>query len=140
MKACSVESRLIASFGLLALVSACTASVGPPPPVPPPVGTAIADWTIDGTKDPARCQASGAATFHITLFSASDRSVGDWVQDCTAFATTIGGLFPDTYTGKAELLDADGRPRTTSVNLAPFGVIGDASVVVNVDFPADSFF
>jgi hypothetical protein len=103
-------------------------------------GAAVMDWTIDETKDPGRCQISGATTFHVALYDSAGRFTGEFVQDCAAFATTIGGLGADTYTGNAELLDASGRPRTTSVSLAPFSVLASASVTVAVDFPASSFF
>jgi len=98
------------------------------------------DWTIDGAKDPSRCQSSGASTFHVALFGSGGSFAGDFVQDCTAFATTISGLAPDTYTGQADLLDPSGSARTTSVNLVPFDVVGNASVSVALDFPATSFF
>ena len=63
----------------------------------------------------------------------------EYVQDCVAFATTISGLVPDTYTGTVELLDASGNARTTSVNLVPFGVVSGRTLTVAVDFPANSF-
>jgi hypothetical protein len=62
------------------------------------------------------------------------------VQDCTAFATTIGGLVADTYTGRADLLDSNGSARTTMINLAAFDVIEGTSVTVGLDFPSNSFF
>jgi hypothetical protein len=98
------------------------------------------DWTIDGSKDPARCRATGAATFHVALYGSGGGFAGEYVQDCTAFATTIGGLAADTYTGRADLQDSSGAARTTTVNLAAFDVIGGTSVTVGLDFPSDSFF
>jgi hypothetical protein len=98
------------------------------------------DWTISETKDPGQCQVGGAATFHVMLYDSAGGFAGEWVQDCSALATTIDGLAPDTYTGQADLLDADGRPRTTQVNLAPFDVVGDATVTVPIDFPSNSFY
>jgi hypothetical protein len=133
-------------FVMTTLDTGCTVSAGPPPPSssagppPPPPGAVIIDWTIDGTKDPAHCQISGAADLHVALHSAAGGFTGDFVQDCTVFATTVSGLFPDEYGGQADLLDGAGRPRTTSVDLAPFEVIGNTTVTVLVDFPASSFF
>jgi hypothetical protein len=98
------------------------------------------DWTIDGTKDPNRCDASGAATLQVSLFAASGAGAGTFVQDCAAFATTIDGLAPDNYSGIARLLDSAGNARTTAVNLVPFDVIGNATVTVALDFPSSSFF
>ncbi len=98
------------------------------------------DWTIDGTKDPGLCARTGAATFHVSLFNSAGGFAGEFVQDCTAFATTIFGLLDDTYTGQADLLDAGGAPRTTMINIAPFDVFGGTTTTVALDFPANSFF
>jgi hypothetical protein len=97
------------------------------------------DWTIQGTKDPAQCTAFGATTFNVALYNGAGGQ-GQWTQDCAAFATTISGLAADTYTGNANLLDATDAPRTTTVSLAPFAVIGGTTVTVAVDFPGRSFF
>jgi hypothetical protein len=122
----------------------CETTIGAVPLPPPqqglPAGTAIMDWTIDGAKDPGQCQAQGAATFHIALYDSSGAFAGEFVQDCSAFATTVGGLIPDTYTGRADLLDASGRARTTFVDLAPFDVVEAATVTVPLDFPSTSFY
>ena len=127
--------------GAVALAAAaCTASVSTAPPPVITTGTAIMDWTVQGTKDPATCQSTSAATFHVALYGSGGLFAGEYVQDCSAFATTIGGLVPDTYTGTADLLDSSGRPRTTAVNLQPFSVIEATTVAVALDFPANSFF
>jgi len=104
-----------------------------------PTGTAIMDWTIDGNKDPSQCRATGAATFHVALYGSNGAFAGEYVQDCTTFATTIDGLAADTYTGNADLLDSGGSARTTSVNLQPFDVVGGTSITVALDFPSNSF-
>jgi hypothetical protein len=125
-----------------ALGAGCTATVSaaPPPPRPAPEGTAIMDWTIDGNKDPAQCRATRAATFHVALYDSRGAFAGEYVQDCSAFATTIDGLTPETYTGQADLLDSAGSARTTAVNLAGFDVVAGASVTVGLDFPSNSFY
>lgn len=143
-RAPAVVPALRRTFALLAtvgLATACTASVGgaPPPPPPPLQGDAVMDWTIDEGKDPNLCNQSGAATFHVVLYDSTGAFAGEYVQDCSAFATTISGLDADTYTGRANLLDANGTARTTTINLTPFDVVGDDTVTVSLDFPASSF-
>jgi hypothetical protein len=98
------------------------------------------DWTIDGSKDPAECVATGAATFNVSLYDSVGGFSGQWAQECTAFATTISGLVPDTYTGQANLLDSAGTPRTTTVRFAPFAVVAGVAATVPIDFPVTSFF
>jgi hypothetical protein len=125
-----------------ALATGCEATITSAPPPPPLVqtGEAVMDWTIDGAKDPARCRATGAATFHVALYGSNGSFAGEYVQDCSALATTISGLTADSYTGRADLQDSAGKARTTAVNLAAFDVIAGASVTVGLDFPSDSFF
>jgi hypothetical protein len=100
----------------------------------------VVDWTIHGDKNPADCQASGATTLHVALTGSGGGAPMEYVQQCAAFATTITGLLPDRYAGSVELLDGSGAARTTSVNLVPFVVPVAQTVVVAVDFPANSFF
>ena len=118
----------------------CAVNGAPPPPIVVASGAVIVDWTIGGGKSPNDCQDSGATTIHIALADSSGALPMEYIQDCTAFATTISGLVPDTYTGTVELLDASGNARTTSVSLAAFDVFGGRTVTVAVDFPANSFF
>ena len=132
--------RMCAFFAMAGLTAGCTASVEAAPPPPPPLGTVILDWTINGSKDPAECTATGAATFNVSLYNSTGALEGQWVQACSAFATTITGIVPDTYTGQANLLDAAGTPRTTTVGLAPFAVVAGLTATVPIDFPASSFF
>jgi hypothetical protein len=133
-------ARRASAVSAVVLVTACTVNGAPPPPIVITSGAVIVDWTIRGNKDPSDCQDSGATTLHVALFDSSGALPTEYVQSCTAFATTISNLVPDTYGGTVELLDASGSPRTTSVTLAPFDVIGGRTVTVGVDFPANSFF
>ena len=103
-------------------------------------GALTVNWTLRGGKDPRSCQAAGAKTLHLSLSDSSGAPPTEYVQDCASFATTIGGLVPDTYTATVELFGATDNALTTSVNLAPFQIVPNETVTVPVDFPADSFF
>jgi len=107
---------------------------------PPPVGSAVMQWSVEEATDPGACGARGATTFHVTLYNGIGAFAGEWVQDCSAFATTLFGLDPDDYTGHSELTDAAGNARTTSVNIRQFTIVGNSSTTVTIDFPADSFY
>jgi hypothetical protein len=124
---------------LLLLAPGCTVTATTAPPPPPPTGDVVVDWTVAESKDPQNCSAFGAATLHVALYDAGGAFVGSYYQDCAAMFTTIAGLDPVSYTGHAELLDAAGSPRTTSISLAPFDVVADATSQVALDFPASSF-
>lgn len=67
-------------------------------------------------------------------------NVGTFVQNCGAFATSIA-LERGAYRATGTLLDAQSRPRTTSVNVRPLNILilGNDQLNIPVDFPADSF-
>jgi hypothetical protein len=130
----------VPAWVLLALLApGCTVTTETAPPPPPPTGDAVVDWTVAESKDPQNCSAYGAATLHVSLYDTAGSFIGSYLQDCTAMATTIAGLDPDSYTGHAELLDAAGNARTTSIALLPFDIVADATSQVALDFPASSF-
>jgi hypothetical protein len=132
------------ALALLAVaVPACTARVDAQP-VPviigtEPTGQLVVDWSIELRKDPADCQLSGATSISIHLFTLSGLDAGTFVQACTVFATSIV-LNPGQYQGSAMLIDLAGNPRTTSVVINPFTIIGNDVFTVPIDFPASSFF
>jgi hypothetical protein len=101
-------------------------------------GEAVVDWTINGDKNSSECRQSDAGSVVITVYSRGGRSLGDFEQDCEAFATSIP-LPPGDYTAEATLLDYDGEDRTTSVEISPFSIYGNDSVALDIDFPASSF-
>jgi hypothetical protein len=125
-----------ATLAVQALGCSSTAYTSPPPPL----GQALMQWSVEETTDPAACRAQRAMTFHVTLYDGTGTFAGEWVQDCSAFATTVEGLDPDDYTGHAELTDSAGNDRTTSVSIRQFTIVGNLSTTVTIDFPSDSFY
>jgi hypothetical protein len=102
-------------------------------------GTLVVDWTIDGFADPDICDQSDAAFFTISVFTTRGALVGDFTDDCAAFATSID-LTAGRYYADALLEDPVGNPRTTVVNIEPFTIFGDDTLSIPVDFPASSFY
>jgi len=101
-------------------------------------GELVIDWTINGDKNPSECRQSDAESVVITIYSRGGGVVGDYDQDCEAFATSIP-LPPGDYAADAVILDYDGYERTTAVEIDPFSIYSGDSVVVDIDFPARSF-
>lgn len=102
-------------------------------------GIVVIDWTIDGSKDASLCDFSDTAEISIQIETTSGALVGEYVQDCGAFATRID-LPPGSYVGDAVLLDFGGRQRTTIVDLGSFRIYGDDELILPIDFPMDSFY
>src|SRR5512135_1164036 len=135
-----MTTRSLALSALVALAATgCVVDHGPPPPPPIALGTLTVDWTINGTKDPAQCNQAQAVAIQITITTANGGFAGVYQQQCQVFATSIT-LAEGPYTAQAELIDPNGQPRTTSVPIPPFQVIGGAEIFEPIDFPANSFF
>jgi hypothetical protein len=128
-----------ATCTLALAIAACGSSNGTPAPATPVTGALIMQWSVDETTNPNLCNATGASTFDLQIFNGAGAFAGEFTQACSAFATSVQ-LVEDTYTARATLLDAAGTPRTTTVNVAPFTIVGGTSLTIAVDFPANSFF
>lgn len=134
-----------AALALVALlpVAACTTTVQPVPVaviVPTEsTGTLVVEWTIRAGTDPGDCSLSGAAAIRIHIVTIDVLDAGTYEQACGAFATSIT-LAPGTYEASALLVDAGGGPRTTSVPIQAFTILGADVLTIPIDFPGDSFF
>jgi hypothetical protein len=117
----------------------CTASatLGPAPYVAT-TGRLVLDWTIDGKTDPSVCTQSAASHIGVQVLYADGSLQGEYVADCTAFATTID-LPEGHYSGTAELRDANGAPRTTTIDINSFEIVRDNDLRIPIDFPSNSF-
>lgn len=136
---------LSAVAALAVLAPACTATVTADPIPDSGGGPGYSDgrvtlrWTVDGSTNPNACQLSGVSNIRITIYSTGGVTYGSWAQDCSFFATSID-LPPGNYTGTAVLENGGGGARTTTISLDPFTIIGGSTLVLDIDFPADSFY
>ena len=139
--------RLCQRAGIGALLAASLGAVGcvveatdtAPPPIVVEPGRLTLRWTVDESVDPNLCVLGRAAAIDIGVSTRAGHAAGEFQAPCTAFATTISSLYPGNYFADAFLIDAAGRPRTTAVEIEPFNVIERSELVIDVDFPADSF-
>lgn len=138
--------QLFTIGALAACAAGCTVQSNDPTPVVvtndptvPAQGTLTMEWTISGSTDPSRCNQSVVNSFQITIEFENGASAGTYQQACGTFATSIP-LAAGRYRAQAELVDAAGQPRTTSIDVVPFTIVGGDELHVPVDFPADSFF
>lgn len=107
-------------------------------PPAPSLSTLVVRWTISGTRNPDECVKANATEIEVSV-SQSGREIGAWRQRCETFALSIT-LNPGHYDASAFLLAADGRIRTTSVQMDPFTLRGNDTLEIPVDFPASSFY
>ena len=135
-----MKSRIFtAGFVALAALAGCAVDQGPSRVVVAGDGALVVDWTIEGAKDSRDCAAMGADSIDVIVSTAAGDVVGDFSGYCEDFAVDVQ-LAPGSYYGSATLLDAASRPRTTSVDLGAFRILGDDELHVPIDFPLDSFF
>src|SRR5258706_11156265 len=123
---------------------ASTDATPTPAPLPPPTGGPVPGsltlrWTVDEVTDPNVCIMGNAATFDVVLSTASGQFAGEFQATCTSFGTTISSLLSGNYTGSAMLLDPGGQPRTTAIYIQTFTIFDNSNLVVDLDFPANSF-
>jgi hypothetical protein len=102
-------------------------------------GALVVDWSINGTTNPDRCDQSDATSLRVSVFTTSGDPVGDFVDDCAVFSTSIE-LDPGSYYADAVLEDAAGHARTTPVPIDDFAIRGADTFSVPIDFPASSFY
>jgi hypothetical protein len=125
----------------LALASlGCSVDAGPDPGATVVGdGALLVDWTIGDAKDPRDCSNQSADSIDVVVTTAAGDEAGDFNAYCNSFAIDIE-LAPGSYLGEASLLDANGRARTTPVDLGHFVVYGDDELSMPIDFPLDSFY
>jgi hypothetical protein len=104
----------------------------------PSDGTLILDWSIDGTKDPNQCVQAQVDAIDITVFATGDHVGTAYTQHCETFATSII-LTSGDYSADVVLVTAHGSPRTTTLAVHPFVILGNDELTIPIDFPADSF-
>jgi hypothetical protein len=102
-------------------------------------GVLTVTWTVDGTSNPSECAFQGADSIDIIVTTPSGAQMTEVSDACEAAATSID-LPPGTYDADAVLLDSAGHTITTAVDLGRFTIYGDDELVVDADFPEDSFY
>lgn len=132
---CSQRVAIVLAASLCA--QACVLGTSDPGPTS---GRLVVRWTVNESTDPNQCVMGGADDFDIVITSGSGQLFGEYKAPCTDFETAISDLTPSaTFYGDATLVTATNGPRTTTIHVDPF-VIHSADLIIDVDFPASSFF
>ena len=138
------KTSRLAAWALAALLPCgcfVEASNEPPPPLVTDrsPGRLTLRWSIDEVKDPNVCVMGQASDIDITVVSATSGTVlGEFQAPCSSFSTTVSSLLPGRYRATARLLDG-GEARTTAVPIDAFTIVENSNLIVDIDFPADSF-
>jgi len=120
-------------------VSSCAVSSEPETVVDSGDSVLTVRWTVDGTSDPHACAAEGADAIDVVVQAPNGEVVAEAVESCERAATHVA-LAPGHYDADAVLLDPAGHTITTPVELGPITLYGSDELIVDADFPPDSFY
>jgi hypothetical protein len=105
---------------------------------PPPVGTLTVRWTIDGAIDPRDCAIFDVDRMELSLYTVFDDLIDDFHPVCEDFQVSVD-LDEGRYEADAVLVDSFDTPVTEIRPINDLDVIADKELVVDIDFPLDSF-
>jgi hypothetical protein len=97
-------------------------------------GTLALEWTIDGAKDPAACEAIDASDFEAVL--SDGFAVSELEAPCSDFAAPMA-LYIGDYVARTRLVDVDDLTVTRRVVLDRVRILEDQVTPLRIDFPSD---
>jgi len=96
-------------------------------------GTLEQSWTIEGAKDPARCQKYRADRMRLVILDAKGEVHATELAPCNAFQKTVE-LQTDTYSGNVTFVDTAGYPVSRTLPIQQFTILEDRKLPLAVDF------
>ena len=107
--------------------------------VPVGPGSVTLRWSIDGSFDPAACDAFFVAEARIDLYDVAGAPIRTTFVDCRQFSARFD-LPEGRYSARVEMVDAREQPRSTSLPVSSFVIVSGTNLNIDTDFPRDSFF
>lgn len=105
----------------------------------PATGSVTLRWSVDGSFDPAACDAFFVADARVDLYDAGGTPIRTQFIDCRQFSVRFD-LPEGRYSARLEMTDAGQQPRSTSLPVNSFAIVGGTNLNIDTDFPRDSFF
>lgn len=105
---------------------------------PSDFGALTVNWTIDGEQNADECASTGAASLELLIYDDDGNFIAETSEACEAFVTSIE-LTEGRYDARATLVGGADESITTTATLPDLDVLTNSELVVDVDFPADSF-
>jgi hypothetical protein len=126
--------------GAAGVMGGCTASAEVVPnTVDARTGTVTMRWSVDGSFDPAACDAFAAFDARLDIYDEGGQPIVTQFNDCRSFAATVS-LYPGRYSARLQMVDSQKQPRSTSIPISSFTVIADTDLTIDTDFPRSSFY
>jgi len=137
MHAILTKGLLLAA--LAAPLAGCVIDARDDTPSPSPTqGTMTVAYTIEGTTDPDLCDAYNVGDAELVVYTLAGSVITKQYQPCVDFQ--VGAvLFPGTYDADLTMVDRANGARSITKPLNAIDIIADTDVVIDVDFPPDSF-
>lgn len=98
-------------------------------------GTLVQSWTIEGTKDVAKCQQYSADRMRLVIFDATGDVSATEFAACGLFEIALD-LRTDTYTGNATFVNAGGDPVSQTIPIGQFSIAQDTRTTMTLNFDA----
>ena len=98
-------------------------------------GTLEQNWTIEGSRDPMKCQQYRADRMRIVVLDAKGEVHATEYAACNTFQKALE-LQTDTYSGNATFVDTSGYPVSKTIPLQQFTILEDRRIPLSVDFTA----
>lgn len=133
-------AMVLAALGMSVATTGCFVDAGTTSTVVP-VGTGAVTlrWSIDGSFDPAACDAFFVADARIDLYDVNGTPIRTQFIDCRQFSARFD-LPEGRYSARVEMTDAAQQPRSTSLPVQSFVIVAGSNLNIDTDFPRDSFF
>ena len=106
-------------------------------PPPAPAGDLVQKWTIEGSTEPKKCVANGAARMRLVVIDSAGNVDATELAPCSAFQ--VGQrLLVDDYTATATFLSPNGFPVSQTLAIPRFSIRADQTTTQTIDFPAST--
>ena len=100
-------------------------------------GKLTIEWTIDGSKDPAKCTEFGAVALELIVFDAAGKFVTQAAPRCDAFTATLS-LPEGAYDVNATLVGSTDEAASVTMPFAGVSVAHTETRKLTVSFPAST--
>lgn len=96
-------------------------------------GTLQQSWTIEGTRDVAKCQQYNADRMRLVIFDSNGGVHATELAACGFFELSVE-LRTDRYTGTATFVDAQGNPVSQTKSVPAFTIVDNEIETITLDF------
>lgn len=107
--------------------------------VPQRTGSVTFRWSVDSSFSPSACDAFAVENTRVDIYDVQGAPISTTFVDCRTFSATFD-LREGRYSARLQMTDLDNQPRSTSLPISSFTIVGGTNLNIDSDFPRDSFY